>query len=280
MPGVGRAGGTAVVTAIYVVHWQPFVEFAQDGGAIRHFVCGQDDRVGDGIPDIKSHSEMRCHYWVWRNADLRRLGHVGFHHYRRAFLYERWTGPGAALTDFGWLAAETNRRYAEQYTRVPADLFLSYRQALAAIQDWSTWLPDLMLPRPLDLREGGGNLGGQYRMAHRTSDWRAFEDAAKAEGLDLDLPFLHCFNMFVARADLFEEYMALWWRVMGAVAERIVLPTHGYQSRVFGFLSERLFTAWQHRLRCRAPRLRIETAPVLYCPTAEGGPGEALAAQG
>ncbi len=67
--------------------------------------------------------------------------------------------------------------------------------------------------------------------------------------------------MFVARSDLFDEYMTLWSRIVEH-ARPLIAPSE----RVFGYLSERLFTAWLHRLRCERPRLRIVTLPVLFCP--------------
>jgi hypothetical protein len=48
--------------------------------------------------------------------------------------------------------------------------------------------------------------------------------------------------MFVMRAELFAEYMTWWDAIMIKVAAAITPPAEGYQSRTFGFISERIFT--------------------------------------
>jgi hypothetical protein len=56
--------------------------------------------------------------------------------------------------------------------------------------------------------------------------------------------------------------MQLWWRVMPKVYE--MLPWVGGENRTLGFMGERLFTMWLHRLRWERPATRVLTLPVLF----------------
>lgn len=51
-------------------------------------------------------------------------------------------------------------------------------------------------------------------------------------------------NLFVMRNDLFEKYMNFLFPVLFELEQRIPLPEDRYQARLFGFLAERLFTAF------------------------------------
>lgn len=55
----------------------------------------------------------------------------------------------------------------------------------------------------------------------------------------------HKFNMFIARADIFDEYTKWLMDVLFEVEKRIDISNYSeYDQRVFGFLSERLIDVW------------------------------------
>ncbi|WOD06223.1 DUF4422 domain-containing protein [Marinomonas sp. GJ51-6] len=57
--------------------------------------------------------------------------------------------------------------------------------------------------------------------------------------------FLYCYNMFISNAYVFLEYLDWLFSVLFLLEKNIDLDKNlGYQERVFGFLSERLFTLW------------------------------------
>lgn len=205
----------------------------------------------DGNPPL---AEMRCHDLVWKRDRLPE--HVGFQQYRRWFVIP--------TLDLFWEIA--HRDPGAQTIPCDRAAFVHYAQRVAALPPsaWR-WLEyyDVVCPRPLLL---GTTMGRQYQQAHRPEDWEVFAHLMRKEGLSVDLPHLVAFNMFIMSARLFGDYMTLWTRIVGKAQEIIAMPPDGPQHRVFGFLSERLFTAWLYRLRCERPMLRVLNLPVLFCP--------------
>jgi hypothetical protein len=207
---------------------------------------------------------MRCHYWVWHN---RRTEFVGFHHYRRAFLY-RFLSVSERLR-----RAAATFSYTTQIVCEP-EMFADYEAVLAdRLPSLYDACIDIIIPRaiPLCAIEAAGldarpgvypNLMTQYREHHHVEDWEIFEEACRREGLETRLPFLVPYNMFVMRWPLFGLYMSLWWLIMSKI--RIFPNDDLYQHRVHGFLSERLFTMWIADIRMRRPEVRIEEMPVLF----------------
>lgn len=230
-------------TRIYTIHYQKHEATAW--AHTKSFTVGLDDLVS-GLPNkaaITAHSEMRCHYWVWKND---KAEWIGFQHYRRRF------------------SAETHYRMLSephaQYLQISAAEFLGLG---ITPREWWVNHADIVVPRPLML--GGQTMDQHYKTMHRAEDWEIFADLMRQEGLETRLPYLTAFNMFIMTWNLFDEYMALWDRVMTEAERLIIPPTDPVQHRVFGFLSERLFTAWLFRTRCNFPLLRVVELPVWFC---------------
>ena len=61
----------------------------------------------------------------------------------------------------------------------------------------------------------------------------------------MDRSWAHMFNMFVMRRDLFDAYCSWLFAVLGELEQRIdITGWNTYESRVFGFVSERLLDVW------------------------------------
>lgn len=233
--------------ALHTIHYRPF-SYSLTGPVLKpEIVWGEDADL----------SEMRCHRRVWRamNESLEACLFVGFQHYRRAFMIPALMPPNDLLM------ASIHRHPLTQFVAATPDEFTHYIQALdeAAAPRWIEWLNhvDLVVPRPLML---GESMAEHYRKMHRPEDWEIWAHLMRAEDLDDRLPYLTAFNSFIARPYLFDDYMRLWTRVIDA-ARPLIAPSE----RVFGYLSERLFTAWLYRMRCERPWLRIVTLPMLFC---------------
>ena len=60
--------------------------------------------------------------------------------------------------------------------------------------------------------------------------------------------FSYCTNMFVMKKDYFDEYSQFMFDILFELEKRIEIPSDPYQSRVFGFLSERLMAPFIYYL--------------------------------
>jgi hypothetical protein len=200
----------------------------------------QTDREAPTLSDQHSFAEMRCHYWVWKH--MPDIDYVGFQHYRRAFA-----------------SALIGGRFAE--VRAAAETFV--RRDLSLTTRWITGLLDhcdIIVPRKWPAQP---DLGADYANSHSAADWQVLLSALPSPELASGIDYLYRANMFVMRADLFDEYMANWWLpIMQTIAARMTPPEGGYQSRTFGFMSERLFTMWIARLQREAP-MRIIELPLM-----------------
>jgi hypothetical protein len=267
---------------IYTVHhYVP--EYYVDSDIFRPFVTGQSvgrhtalvtDERGDNIAHKTGYSEMRAQYYVWRNL-LACCDYVGFQHYRRYFFFDQLP----ILSRHRLFQRVRSLYLANPHLssfRVSADGFRNYMQALQNLR-----APDCEVLRDLigrhdivALRPTRVSLASQYRDSHSSEDWDAlmlavgghsfFNNRASFLAADLNI-FYNC-NMYIMRASEFDAYMSFWLEAMLAL-EQVVKPGNDvYQSRVFGFLSERLFTLYLYQLRMERPALRLAELAYLQCP--------------
>ena len=69
---------------------------------------------------------------------------------------------------------------------------------------------------------------------------------------------MYAFNMFCMRKPLFDSYCAWLFPVLFALEKRIDYKERdGYQKRVFGFLSERLFNVWIYRMHLNTVEMNV-----------------------
>ena len=63
------------------------------------------------------------------------------------------------------------------------------------------------------------------------------------------------------KKSLTDKYSPMLFDILNDVEKRIILPTDSYQARVFGFLAERLFSAFV--LYCESQKIKIRYAWIL-----------------
>ena len=207
------------------------------------------DDVGENISQKNpNYCELTALWWIAHHAEDDILGLA---HYRRLFDFAPCSNP---LLDH-------YRRTADA-----PDL-----QAMLRIGGVPGLLDDcdILLPRAQYFNEG---LAAQYRLAHRSSDFDAMEDAFLVHH-PKERDVFRCvmqghrqygYNMLVARREIFCAYVDWLFTILDDVAERITVSTDPYQARVFGFLSERLmavFVATQHLRVRELPLIFIEEHP-------------------
>ncbi len=192
---------------------------------------GFSDGSGDNIADLNSSfCELTALYWVWKNCHDPLKGIV---HYRRFFEDPRSHG-----------------------CLMPADVA---NNELAGC--------DLVLPKKYWLLD---TVEGHYASHHDSRDLELLRESVAAVQPDyldafdecMGLRFVYPYNMLVASADAYDSYCAWLFPVMFGLKDRITRSGDGtrdaYQSRVYGFLSERLMNVY-----VTGGGIKVSEAPVL-----------------
>jgi len=209
------------------------------GAALRaqHLGVQRDD---DGADNISSKNSNYCEltgiYWAWKHL---KADYIGSLHYRR-------------LLDFG----EGKRGAAAQVTY--GDLY----EALPNINIDSTDIAvmlreyDVLVPRPTPMKRDGvsASVYDQYGWYHNIRDLEYVADVIRDEYPHI-APALgtfdqmdgYCFNMFVMRTDVFNEYCEFLFNILAKFEREIDISYYdSYQSRVMGYLGERLTNIFLH----------------------------------
>lgn len=181
-------------------------------GAIPGFT---PDDTGDNISAKNNHyCELTALYWAWKNLDADVIGLV---HYRRYFAKKRFSKRIAAEADF-------------RMTLKKAPVILPTKRHY--------WIETIY---------------SQYIHAHHKQDLSATR-AVIAECCPAYLAAYdrkmkrrsgHAFNMLVMRRDLLDAYCSWLFSVLFGVEARLDISSYdAYDSRVFGFIAERLLDVW------------------------------------
>ena len=173
------------------------------------------DNTGDNISTKnKTYCELTALYWAWKNLDADAVGLV---HYRRYFAKRRFSKQIADEADFlralekAPVILPVKRRYWIE---------TNYSQYVHAHHE-----QDLAVTRSV--------------LAERCPEYLPAYDGEmkKRSG--------HRFNMFVMRREFLDAYCAWLFPLLLDVEERLDISGYdAYNSRVFGFLAERLLDVW------------------------------------
>ncbi|SLN69080.1 DUF4422 domain-containing protein [Roseisalinus antarcticus] len=208
------------------------------------------DDTGDNISDRNAaYCELTALWWAWKND--KDSTHLGLLHYRR-------------VLDF-----------AQDHHGPTAELFLGELRIpdwLDATEAWLDANPDIDVVVPKAHRMGAtvrenylnGHAPGDFDrtraiLAEDHPDYLPAFDAVAA-GHEIRLG-----NMGLMRRDLFERYCAFLFPVLERLEASDIDRTdyNAYQSRYLGFVAERLFTVFLHRLRTEEPARRIHEVHIL-----------------
>ncbi|TOI33686.1 DUF4422 domain-containing protein [Vibrio parahaemolyticus] len=177
------------------------------------------DCTGDNIAYKNSrYCELTGYYWLWKNSTDEYIGLV---HYRRHF---QSSGRVFNLNLKSVLTNEEIIRLLNQY--------------------------DIVLPKKRKLKN---NIREEYCRNHYEDDWELakliiinrhpeYDEAIKKiEASDSCFDF----NMMIAKKELFDSYCEWLFPVLFEIENKIDYSRYdSYQSRVIGFLAERLLNVW------------------------------------
>ncbi|MCF0190787.1 MAG: DUF4422 domain-containing protein [Marinilabiliaceae bacterium] len=180
------------------------------------------DNTGDNISVLNSSfCELTGLYWLWKNCDSEYKGVV---HYRRYF-----TSAGLRLT------------------------IQQKRNHILTSKEWSQLLEKAPIVLPKKRNYWIETTRSQYKHAHNPHDLVVTEDLLKEKyptyhkswDKVMNSTKGHRFNMFVMRSDILDEYCEWLFEVLFEIQRRIDISSYSsYNTRVFGFLSERLLDVW------------------------------------
>ena len=177
------------------------------------------DDTGENISSKnKNFCELTGMYWAWKNLDA---DYIGLAHYRRHFCVKNSRG-------------------------TKKERVLSYKQAEELI-----YKNDILLPNPRNYYIETNY--SQYAHAHHAIDlditrdiiFEMFPDYLKAYDESMKKTIGHRFNMFIMKKAKFDEYCEWLFSILFELENRLDISNYNENdSRVFGFVSERLLDVW------------------------------------
>lgn len=169
-------------------------------------LCSVRDDSGENISEKnESFCELTVLYWIWKN-DKHAI--KGLSHYRRRFMINE--------------------------ERIANDLKLG----------------DIIIPPSWYFRE---SLGSEYSKYHKEKDIELLKEVVHTVSPEFDDSFsrtlrnneLVPYNMLIAREEVLDDYCEWLFEILFELEGSLQLDQYDtYQRRVFGFLSERLFTVY------------------------------------
>ena len=221
------------------------------------------DDQGDNISELNAaYCELTATYWAWKNIDA---DYYGLFHYRRYLSFS---------------PKQQENNYAGQaYPSVEASIpeIDLYEDRMRAIIE----AHDLIIPRQDDTRTASSDksLYEQYKNEHVIADLDFCIDYIKknypniaphTETLHTSLGYF-C-NMFVMKKELYNEYCAFMFDVLGAFDAHADISGYSVQQyRVNGFLAERLTDVFIHYLQAQK-KYKIKELQMTYFENTEPVP--------
>ncbi len=237
--------------------------------------CKHFDNFGENISvKNKNYCELTALYAMWKNEFFENNDFVGLMHYRR-YLYpiksrtQNLVRQSRALLQKLHLGHFTTGRSGHLYSGEKNTHWENPNFAWNEINSFlqhEMYNYDLLIPYPEILP---CSVYKNYCDCHRESDLQAMIKSVEDIFPDF-LPYLkksleqHEFyigNIFVIKKELADKYLQMLFTILEDVEKKIVLPLDAYQARVFGFLAERLFSAFV--LYCKSKKMKIRHAWIL-----------------
>lgn len=178
------------------------------------------DNSGDNISIKNSnYCELTALYWAWKNLDCDIIGLV---HYRRYFRGDQ---------------SSKNNLF---------DNILSVENIIELLNEH-----DIILPKKRNYYIQ--TIWNHYKAAHYEKDLQITKEIIELKYPEYIGSFnqimngkkIHLYNMFVMKKPQFDEYSKWLFDILFSLEEKVDISGYDtYQSRIFGFISERLFNVW------------------------------------
>lgn len=224
----------------------PYFLPVQAGAALHEHIKGyQSDDEGENISSKNPHfCELTCHYWAWKN--LINVDIVGLNHYRRYFDFQK-----------KWPQFSADKRF------VSAQDFLSQEYQFPNLERLLEKY-DIILPTARHWRVSNTQ---QYADYHIAKDWVMLRQIIKERSPQYIPAFERTmdhsnkavgYNMFITHWKNFEAYSEWLFDILFEVERRVPPIDDHVQSRIYGYMSERLINVF-----CNKRKLRIKHIPLV-----------------
>ena len=217
------------VAAHKKVDWFPADEIyspMQVGAALHDRLPYQGDDEGENISEKNPNfCELTAYYWIWKHS---KEDVVGLAHYRRYF-----------TTYGGYLAKLFTGRNVG---------FLDEKTINSDLKEH-----DVIVSTKAICTNRGKDIYSAYSRSHKEKDMKLFleilhrlypeyDEAAKKV---MSETIFYPANMMICRKELFDDYSNWLFSIFSEMEKTIDISDYdAYQSRIYGFLSERVFRIW------------------------------------
>ena len=191
------------------------------------------DNTGDNISKKNlTFNELTLTYWAWKNS---MQDYIGFGHYRRYFVYGK-----ISLLRRIFLKITKKRFKKEKKMEVIRKIKEFEKEVVKEIDNF-----DIILPKPIIMSR---TLKEQYGDEHYIEHYEKMGEVINELFPQMYKSFLqasnkntfYIANMFIFKRDIFEDYCNFVFKVLFKLEEILEVPNDKYQSRIFGYLAERL----------------------------------------
>ena len=224
----------------------PYFLPIQAGAALHdHITAYQPDDEGDNISVKNPHfCELTCHYWAWKN--LKGVDIIGLNHYRRYFDFQK-----------KWPQFSADKRF------VATEEFLKQDYQFPDIDNILQKF-DIILPVARHWRVSNTQQYGDYHIA---KDWEMLRQIIKERSPQYMPAFEKTmdhsnkavgYNMFITKRKHFEAYSEWLFDILFEVERRVPPIDDPIQSRIYGYMSERLINVF-----CEKHLLSIKHVPII-----------------
>lgn len=179
------------------------------------------DDTGDNISyKNANYCELTALYWAWKNLDA---DYIGLVHYRRYFTNKEVCNLERKKEQI--ITSDQWEQLVEQYQVIVADKRRYYIESNRSHYNHAH-------PREgLDLTE-------KIIKEHYPEYLNSFH-------VVMNRNWAHMFNMFVMCSDLYKEYCNWLFNILSELELQLDITKYStYQSRVYGFIAERLLDVW------------------------------------
>lgn len=224
----------------------PYFLPIQAGAALHDAIPGyQPDSEGENISNKNPHfCELTCHYWAWKN--LKDTDIVGLNHYRRYFNFSK-----------KWPQFSPDKHF------IATDNFLKMDYQFPNLEKLLERY-DIILPVARHWRVSNTQ---QYYDYHIAKDWEILRQIINERTPEYIPAFEKTmdhsnksvgYNMFITHWKHFDAYSKWLFDILFEVERRVPPIADPVQSRIYGYMSERLINVF-----CKHHHLRVKHVPLI-----------------